>query len=122
MAKELNINEKAKEILKIAEQYGVEKNFLFITTFKRYTVQLKVLSDLEKAIDDNGATVEKEYVKNRKNLYVNPAIKEYNNAVAGANATVNTLMRIIRTNSNNYNEESAVDPLMKLINGDDGDE
>lgn len=120
MAKEMNIDEKAKEILRIAEQYGVEKNFLFITTFKRYTVQLDVLNELEKAISDNGATVTKEYIKGRKNLYTNPAIKEYNNAVNSANKTVTTLMSIIKTNSNNYNEDSNDDDqLMRLINGDD---
>lgn len=120
MAKEMNINEKAQEILRIAEQYGVEKNFLFITTFKRYTVQLKVLNELENAINENGATVTKEYIKGRKNLYTNPAIKEYNNAVNSANKTVTTLMSIIKTNSNNYNEDNNDDDqLMRLINGDD---
>lgn len=123
MAKEMNINAKAQEILKIAEQYGVEKNFLFITTFKRYTVQLKILGDLEKAIDENGATVTKEYVKGRKNLYSNPAIKEYNNAVTSANKTVSTLMSIIKTNSNSYNEnDGEEDPLMKALNGEYDDE
>ena len=123
MAQQMNINDKAQQILKIAEQYGVEKNFLFITTFKRYTVQLKVLTDLEKAIDDNGATVTKEYVKGRKNLYTNPAIKEYNNAVNSANKTVSTLMSIIKTNSNNYNDSTAEDdPLLRALNGDDDDD
>lgn len=123
MAKEMNINEKAQEILRIAEQYGVEKNFLFITTFKRYTVQLKVLNELENAISENGATVTKEYVKGRKNLYTNPAIKEYNNAVNSANKTVSTLMSIIKTNSNNYNESTAEDdPLLRALNGDDDED
>lgn len=120
MAKSININAKAKKILKIAEQFGVEKNFLFITTFNRYVVQLKVLDDLEAAIAENGATVEKEYVKGRKNLYTNPAIKEYNNAVNSANKTVTTLMSII--NGNKYNSDSndeETDPLLKVLNGDD---
>lgn len=121
----MTLNERAQQIIKIAEQYGVEKNFLFITTFKRYTVQLKVLQDLEKAIDENGATVEKEYVKGRKNLYTNPAIKEYNNAVNSANKTVTTLMSIIKTNSDKYNPESSDgedDPLLRALNGDDDEE
>lgn len=125
MAKEMNIGEKAQQILKIAEQYGVEKNFLFITTFKRYTVQLKVLQELEQAIDDNGATVTKEYVKGRKNLYTNPAIKEYNNAVNSANKTVSTLMNIIKTNSNQYNpdaDDEEDDPLLRALNGEDDEE
>ena len=119
--KEMNINAKAQEILKIAEQYGVEKNFLFITTFKRYVVQLKVLQELEKAIEEHGSTVEKEYVKGRKNLYTNPAIKEYNNAVNSANKTVSTLMSIIKTNSDKYNDDNGEeeDPLMRALNGED---
>lgn len=123
MSNTMNINEKAQQILSIAEQYGVEKNFLFITTFKRYTVQLKILGDLEKAIDENGATVTKEYVKGRKNLYSNPAIKDYNNAVTSANKTVSTLMSIIKTNSNSYNENDGEDdPLLRALNGDYDDE
>ena len=119
-----DINVKAKEILRVAEQYGVEKNFLFITTFKRYIVQLRVLKDLEEAIEEHGSTVEKEYVKGRKNLYTNPAIKEYNNAVNSANKTVSTLMSIIKTNSEKYNDNNGEedDPLMRVLNGDDDDE
>ena len=119
MSNQMNLNDKAQEILRIAEQYGVEKNFLFITTFKRYSIQLKILGDLETAINEHGSMVEKEYVKGRKNLYTNPAIKEYNNAVNSANKTVSTLMSIIKTNSNNYNDDTAEDdPLMKALNGD----
>lgn len=122
--KKIDIQAKAKEILKIAEQYGVEKNFLFITTFQRYTVQLKVLQDLEEAIEEHGSTVTKEYVKGRQNLYTNPAIKEYNNAVNSANKTVSTLMSIIKTNSEKYNDDNGQeeDPLLRVLNGDDDDE
>lgn len=122
--KKIDIQAKAKEILKIAEQYGVEKNFLFITTFQRYTVQLKVLQDLEEAIEEHGSTVEKEYVKGRKNLYTNPAIKEYNNAVNSANKTVSTLMSIIKTNSEKYNDDNGQeeDPLLRLLNGEDDED
>ena len=123
MAQPKNLNDKAQQILSIAEQYGVEKNFLFITTFKRYSIQLQILGDLEKAINEHGSMVEKEYVKGRKNLYTNPAIKEYNNAVNSANKTVSTLMSIIKTNSNNYNEDTAEDdPLLRALNGEDDED
>ena len=46
----MSLDEQASEILKIAEQHGVEQNFLFLTTFKRYQVQLKILSDLKEKI------------------------------------------------------------------------
>ena len=46
MAK-LNLNQQAKEIIRIAEESGVQSNFFFITTFKRYQVQLNILNELE---------------------------------------------------------------------------
>lgn len=124
MSNKMNLNDKAQQILRIAEQYGIEKNFLFITTFKRYSIQLQILTELEKAIEAHGSMVEKEYVKGRKNLYTNPAIKEYNNAVNSANKTVSTLMSIIKTNSEKYNEDNGEedDPLLRALNGDDDDE
>ena len=48
MAKSLN--EQAQEILKIAQESGVQWNFFFITTFKRYQVQLNMLAELEQAM------------------------------------------------------------------------
>lgn len=124
MSNKMTLNDKAQQILRIAEQYGVEKNFLFITTFKRYSIQLQILSELEKAIEEHGSMVEKEYVKGRKNLYTNPAINEYNKAVNSANKTVSTLMSIIKTNSDKYNEDSGEeeDPLLRALNGDDDEE
>lgn len=124
MSNKMNLNEKAQQILRIAEQYGIEKNFLFITTFKRYSIQLQILTELEKAIEEHGSMVEKEYVKGRKNLYTNPAINEYNKAVNSANKTVSTLMSIIKTNSDKYNEDSGEeeDPLMRALNGDDDED
>ena len=124
MSNKMNLNEKAQQIMRIAEQYGIEKNFLFITTFKRYSIQLQILTELEKAIEEHGSMVEKEYVKGRKNLYTNPAINEYNKAVNSANKTVSTLMSIIKTNSDKYNEDSGEeeDPLMRALNGDDDED
>lgn len=124
MSNKMNLNDKAQQILRIAEQYGIEKNFLFITTFKRYSIQLQILTELEKAIEEHGSMVEKEYVKGRKNLYTNPAINEYNKAVNSANKTVSTLMSIIKTNSDKYNEDNGEedDPLMRALNGDDDED
>ena len=49
---QINLNEQARQILKIAEEYGVEQNFFFITTFKRYQVQIGILTDLERTINE----------------------------------------------------------------------
>lgn len=122
-----NLQEQAVEILRIAEETGVQTNFFFLTTFKRYQVQLKILNDLEKTIAEEGMLVKKEYVKGRKNLYTNPAVKEYNSTTDSANRTVTTLMRIIQGfgKSDAERDGDDVDPLLALINGeteDDDDE
>lgn len=120
MAKSLN--EQAREILKIAEENGVQSNFFFVTTFKRYQVQINVLNELEKTINDEGMLVKKEYVKGRKNLYTNPAVTEYNKTTDSANKTVATLLKIIRSRKDDNEGGETEDPLMKLINGSDGDD
>lgn len=121
MKQKLTLNEQAKEIIKIAEESGVQSNFFFITTFKRYQVQLNILTELEKTIKEEGALVTKEYVKNRKNLYTNPAISDYNRTTDSANKTVATLMRILRNFGVDDAGEQDADPLMKIINGGEDD-
>lgn len=117
-----NLNEQAKEIMRIAEESGVQSNFFFLTTFKRYQVQLNILSELEKAMKEEGMLVSKEYVKGRKNLYSNPAVAEYNKTTDSANKTVATLMRILKNFNVEESNENDDDPLMKIINGGDEDE
>ena len=97
MAKDkMSLQEQANEILQKAEERGVQSNFFFVTTFKRYQVQMTTLQELERAIKEYGATVTKEYVKGRQNLVVNPAITEYNKTATAANVTVATLMNIVK--------------------------
>ena len=109
--------EQGQEILRIAEESGVQGNFLFQTTYKRYLVQLTILSELEKAIKEDGLIVTKEYIKGRENVYTSPAVKEYNNTADSANSTIKTLMKIIKE-FNVSDQSSTQDPLMKIINGD----
>lgn len=121
MANKKSLVEQAKEILRIAEESGVQSNYFFLTTFQRYQVQLSMLVKLEKALKDEEMLIKKEYVKGRKNLYSNPAIAEYNRTTDSANKTVSTLMKIIKSfNVSDTSEEE--DPLLKAINGDDEDE
>ena len=117
MAK-MDLQKQANEILRIAEESGAQSNFFFVTTFKRYQVQLKILSELEKCLDDEGTTVTKEYVKGRKNLYSNPAISDYNRTTDSANKTVATLMRILKNYGVDETPTDDVDPLIAIINGE----
>ena len=112
----ISLNEQAQEILRIAEQHGVEQNFFFLTTFKRYQVQLQILNDLEKTIKQDGILVTKEYVKGRKNVYSHPAISDYNRTTDSANKTVVTLMKIITT-LRGRQEDDAPDPLLEILGG-----
>lgn len=121
MAKKLTLNEQAKEIMRIAEESGVQSNFFFITTFKRYQVQLNILNNLEKTIKEEGMLVSKEYVKGRRNLYTNPAVMDYNRTTDSANKTVSALMKIIKVFNVEESSEDT-DPLMKIINGEDEDD
>jgi len=116
MAK-MDLNKQANEILRIAEESGAQSNFFFVTTFKRYQVQLKILNDLEKSLIKEGMQVTKEYVKGRKNVYSNPAISDYNRTTDSANKTVATLMRILKNYGVDESSNEETDPLMAIING-----
>lgn len=96
MKSKLSLQEQADRILEQAEARGVSSNFFFATTFKRYQTQLQILTELEGAIEEYGATVTKEYVKGRQNLVANPAITEYNKTSTAANNTVATLLNIMK--------------------------
>ena len=114
MAK-IDLNQQAKQILEIAQKYGVEQNFLFITTFKRYQVQLNILNDLEKKINEDGSLVTKEYVKGRGNLYTHPAIGEYNKTSTSANQTVATLIKIVKSLRNDEEDTEGEDELLNAL-------
>jgi hypothetical protein len=119
------LKRQAKEIKKVAKEYGLQSNYFFVTTFERYETQLKVIENLKKEINkkETQPTVKKEYVKNRCNLYVNPLYSEYNKAVDSANKTVACLMKILKNfkeeTDEAIKEKTEKDPLMAIINGDD---
>lgn len=112
--KKMTLQQQADEILKIAQEYGVEQNFFFLTTFKRYQVQMNILSALEKTIKDEPTIVTKEYIKGRGNDYVHPAVREYNNTVVATNNTTSTLLKII---SNMRESKEDENKLIKFITG-----
>ena len=112
------LEQQAAEIVKMAEESGVQSNFLFSTTFDRYQTQLKILAELEQAINNGDALITKEYVKGRQNICINPAITEFNRTTDSANKTASTLIRLIKEFSVG-NSDAEEDPLMKVINGEE---
>lgn len=115
--KKRDLEKQAQEILRLAEKSGVQSNYFFATTFDRYMVQLQILEQLKKTIDEEGMLVEKEYIKGKANLYTNPAVSDFNKTTDSANKTVATLMRIIKAFGDNAKDD--IDPLMDMINGHD---
>ena len=113
-----SLKEQASEILKLAEESGLQSNYFFVTTFQRYEVQLQILEELEQAIKDEGMLVSKEYVKGRKNLYTNPAVSDFNRTTDSANKTVSTLLKILKSFDVEQAQEET-DPLLDIINGGD---
>lgn len=117
----MTLTEQANEVLVRAQEKGIETNFFFLTTFKRYQVQMKIMNDLEKAINQDGALVTKEYVKGRENIYTNPAITEYNKTSTAANNTVATLIKIVQSLGKDDQEKNApskLEELLKRINNE----
>jgi hypothetical protein len=111
----MNRKEQAKEVLKIAQEHGVEQNFFFITTFERYQVQLNILDDLKAKMEEDGVLVTKEYVKGRENVYTHPAITEYYKTCTSANQTVATLIKIIKSLRDNDDGNEGEDELLKAL-------
>lgn len=79
---------------------------------------MQILASLEQAINDNGPTVTKEYVKGRKNLTANPAINEYNKTATAANGTVSTLINIMEKLGEDEGSKSKLADLFNSLNDD----
>lgn len=112
---DINLEKQAAEVLRIAQEHGVEQNFLFLTTFQRYQVQLTILTNLQEKIEQDGALVTKEYVRGRENVYTHPAIGEYNKTSTAANQTVATLIKIIKSLRNGEEADGGEDELLKAL-------
>lgn len=117
--KKINLQKQAEEIIRIAEESGTQSNFFFVTTFKRYQVQLNILAELEKTMKEEGMLVKKEYVKGRQNLYTSPAVTEYNKTTDSANKTVASLMKILKAYKVDDTTDDDEDPLLRILNGSD---
>lgn len=117
----MKLEEKEQAILRKAQENGLECDYLFSTTFDRYVRQLRTLVELDKVIAESGTLVTKEYVKGRGNIYIHPAVAQFDRTTDSANKTVATLLKIFK-NFGVDSGEDEIDPLMDIINGGDADD
>jgi hypothetical protein len=110
------LKKREDEIIERAKQIGVEDEYLFRTTLDRYQTQIRFCEDLKKAYEDNGTMVEKEYIKGRLNLVVNPVINAYNQTVAGANKTADTMIKILKS-VDPETKKAKNDPVLGILKG-----
>lgn len=84
-------------ILKMAKQYGVDENALFVSAAKQYALQQRVLDNIKKALDEEDSLMtRKEYVKGRENVYANPLVRELPKHSDAANKTLAVMLDIIK--------------------------
>ena len=94
-AKSKELERRIQEFADRATELGIADDLIFDTTFNRYIVQVGILENLREQIDDGELMVKKSYVKDRDNLYVNPAVAEYNKTSTAANQTAVTLVKLM---------------------------
>ena len=109
------------EIMEMAKEYGVDENALFISCANQYALQQDVIERMKQSLDEeDNCTIDKEYVKGRPNLCINPLVKELPKHSHSANRTLATMIDII--NKLGHKPEQKNDSLLsKLMAGEDID-
>ena len=114
-AEQIELEEKGKKLLEEAESFNFEDNYFFKNTLLNYQTQLRIIAQLKEEIDKGETLIEKEYVKGRKNVCINPCITEYNKTVTAANQTALTLTKLLETAKGKIDDDGNDDPLMKAL-------
>lgn len=97
------------ELIKLAEEYHVADNALFISAARQYEIQCQVIDMMRDQLNEDGSAVStKEYVKGRENVYANPLIKELPKHADSANRTLSTMLEIINKLGKRQEKESAL--------------
>lgn len=115
MKSKKDLEKQFDELLKIAQRLGLNGNPFFASALDRYITQMRILNRLEKEVEKTGATVTKEYVKNRANIYINPAVTEYNKTATAANNTLSALMNVMKTFMGDKNDGDIGGMMDKLM-------
>ena len=83
------------DLLKMAKNYGIEKNALFLTAAEQYDLQQRVIKMMKEEIDGSDLTTQKTYLKGEKNDYAAPLVKELPKHSDAANRTAGIILDLI---------------------------
>ena len=84
------------EIMKLAEQYGVKENVLFVSAAARYAGQMDMIRKIQEDLDDRGLTFEVTGSTGQKKIEAHPMagqLPKYNDT---ANKTLGVMLDIIQ--------------------------
>lgn len=84
-----------KELMQMAEDYGVSENALFLSAANNYQIQKKLIDRISETIDQDETIVAKEYVKDRENLQAHPLVKELPKHIDSANKSLAMMLNIV---------------------------
>ena len=90
-----NVPTTYEELLRMAKQYGVDQNALFLAAAKQYDLQQKVIEMLKAGIEDGEMTTKKTYLAGQQNEYAAPLVKELPKHSDAANRTAGIILDII---------------------------
>lgn len=85
-----------RDLMRMAEKYGVADNALFVSAVKQYALQMKVIETIQNSLDQADMTTTKSYVKGIENVYANPLVRELPKHSDAANRTAQTMLDIIK--------------------------
>ena len=115
------LNRMARDLLEKADEFGLTDDYLFMTTFRRYTTQVALAEELQKSLEKDGVLVTKEYVKGRANIYTHPGINSYNRVTDSANKTAQALSRMLEEarakKEASPQNKAENDPLLQALKG-----
>ena len=107
-------NKTYKDLVAMAEAYGVADNAMFLTALNQYCTQQKIIDEINRILlDEESLLSTKEYVKNRENIYAHPLVKELPKHSDAANRTANIILDIIKTFGH---KKTAVGKLKAMMN------
>jgi len=103
-----------KAIIKMAKDYTCDKNPLFLSVLDTYMVQKCAINKIKEVLADNDELIiEKEYVKGRPNLCLNPAVKELPRHADSLTKTTAQLLNIIKALGHGTESKSDFDSFIE---------